>query len=270
MNPTTAQRVHPLAKYAALGAIAARQTLVDRAVLLGRAVFIGLFLLIFSQLWKTVLSMGQRGEHSVADLVWYLLITETVLIATPYLHLDIEKDIRNGDVANHLPRPVSYLWSQVSQGIGQLVVRFPAVALCGALMAWGLTGELPSNPAGLLYALPLTFLACCAVLISNITIGLLAVWIVDINPLVFVWQKLSFILGGLIFPMDIYPDWLRAVSEWTPFYAYLYGVGRLAYTPDPMVALGSAGMLLFWCAVFVWIALWVYRKALRVMTISGG
>jgi ABC-type uncharacterized transport system permease subunit len=45
-------------------------------------------------------------------------------------------------------------------------------------------------------------------------------------------QKLSFLLGGLVAPISLYPDWLFGFAKATPFGAHLYWVGLQALTPS--------------------------------------
>ena len=49
--------------------------------------------------------------------------------------------------------------------------------------------------------------------LSTAAIGLSAFWIVDTSPVYWIWQKLAFVLGGLLLPLELYPDWLRALAR---------------------------------------------------------
>jgi ABC-2 type transport system permease protein len=78
------------------------------------------------------------------------------------------------------------------------------------------------------------------------------------------------VLGGLILPLSIYPDWLRAVAEWTPFAAMLYGPGRTAVAFDPGAAAVAVALLLAWGAAAAAFLFWLYRRGLRVLDVNGG
>src|SRR4029434_268076 len=101
-------RWRAVAKYGAIGAAAARRTLGERAVLGSRALFLVIILLILFRLWAAVLARGDVAGAGPRELVWYLAITEWCMLSVAPIFLTIEADIRSGDVACHLVRPVSY------------------------------------------------------------------------------------------------------------------------------------------------------------------
>ena len=93
-------------RYSAIALTALRQSLSERAALLGRVAFYAVILLIFSRLWAVVIESGALAGRSAAELLWYLAITEWVILSLPPVHLDIEQEVRSGDIACRLPRPL--------------------------------------------------------------------------------------------------------------------------------------------------------------------
>src|SRR6185503_5609466 len=109
-----------------------------------------------------------------------------------------------------------------------------------------LSGALPADLRGVLWALPIGALSAVALLSFNAMIGLCAFWLQDCSPIYWVWQKLAFLLGGLLLPLDIYPRWLRRLAEASPFSALLYGPASLVLEFEPARALRVAGFALLW------------------------
>ena len=60
-------------------------------------------------------------------------------------------------------------------------------------------------------------------------IGCAAFWLQDASPVYWIWQKFNFVLGGLILPLSLYPEWLQKVAYLSPFSALLNGTGRCAF-----------------------------------------
>jgi ABC-2 type transport system permease protein len=255
-------------KLAAVARIAFRQGLSDRGVVLGRCGFYAALLLIFSQLWGVVLS--RAGVAGAREMLWYLAVTEWVVLALPLTHQDIERDVRSGDVAYHLPRPLPYPGLRLAEAVGQLVSRLLVLAPVGFVLAWALAGGLPSEPAGLLVAVPLVLLSGVVGCVFHATIGVSSFWLQDASPVYWVWQKLCFVLGGLILPLSIYPGWLQAVAEWTPFAAMLYGPGRAALGVDLGAAAVTAGLLVFWGGLGALGLAVAFRRGIRVLDVNGG
>ena len=177
-------------KYAAIIGIAARHALAARGGLLGRLLFYWALMTIFSQLWVAV------GPGDAAGYVWYLAITELVALGVPQVYIGIEQDVRRGDIAYRIGRPISYVASKLAEGAGEFAIRFAALATFGMAGTWLLCGQLPAEPWSLAFAVPLAFLAGLLMLVLQALIGLSAFWLQDAAPVYWIVQKLLFISAG--------------------------------------------------------------------------
>jgi ABC-2 type transport system permease protein len=241
----------------------------ERGALVGRLAFYGGILLIFSRLWKVVAEHG-AVEASPRELLWYLAVTEWVVLAVPLVHLQIESDVQRGDVAALLPRPISYLGSRLAENAGDFLLRAIVLAVAGCLFATLVAGGLPEDPRGLLLALPLGLMSGVVALCFHAAIGLVAVWLVDSAPVYWIWQKAAFILGGLMLPLEVYPAWLREAARFTPFPALMNGPGRMAFGWQPRLAMVTLLELLLWGAVAIALLAWTYGRARRGLEVNGG
>lgn len=257
-------------KYLAVAGTGLRQGLSEHGELVGRAAFYTVILLIFSRLWAVVIEEDVIPGVGPTELLWYLAITEWVMLSVPPIHLDIEADVRSGDIAYRLPRPLSYVGSKLAEAAGDAALRMVTLGSTGAFLAWWMGGGFPADLRGMVLVLPLGVLAVSVGLAFHAAIGLTAFWLQDCSPVYWIWQKLAFVLGGLMLPLEIYPHWLRAIAEWTPFSALMHGPGRLAFGYDPASVGWVAVKLLVWSAVSGGILCWVYRRALRVLDVNGG
>jgi ABC-2 type transport system permease protein len=257
-------------KYAGMATIAIRQGLVDRGALVGRIGLYAVILLIFSKLWAVVVERGAFPGASLRDLLWYLAVTEWVMLSLPWIHLQIEADVRRGDIAYRLPRPMSYLGGRLAESAGDFLLRAATLAAAGFALASCMAGGLPEDPRGLLLALPLGLLAGWVGMCFHAAIGLCAVWLQDCSPVYWIWQRCAFILGGLLLPLEVYPDWLREIALWTPFAAIMHGPGRMAFGWQPEVALVVGLKLIAWGSVATVLLVWVYTRALRALDVNGG
>jgi ABC-2 type transport system permease protein len=256
--------------YRALASIGARNEFAARATLAGRVGLLCCILLIFSRLWTVVLNSGALPGLTRADLVWYIVITELVVLSFPYIHLQVEEDLRSGELTARLPQPVPYIAARIAEAAGGVAVRVAFLLPAGAIAATVFGGGLPGHPVSLLMVVPLIPLAGSLTILFSGAIGLGALWLHDASPLFWVWQKLVFTLGGLLLPLQVYPAWLRTFAEWTPFGAMLNGPGRMVFSFDPADAIRVALQLLFWNAVG-WVGLaWLWSRALRALDGYGG
>jgi ABC-2 type transport system permease protein len=184
--------------------------------------------------------------------------------------LAIEADVRSGDIASRLVRPVSYLGAQLAEALGETALRLLVMGPVAASVAWLLAGGWPADPRGLVLAIPLGALASALAVLSTAAIGLSAFWIVDTSPIYWIWQKLAFVLGGLLLPLELYPEWLRTIARFSPFPAMLWGPGRMAFGFAPGAALVTLVELLAWGSVIALGLVWLSRAARARLTVAGG
>ena len=251
-------------KYAAIVATAARQRLLDRGAVVGRMGFYAILLFIFSRLWEAVAADGAQ------TYVWYIAVTEWIILSVPNVHLDVEEEVNGGDLVYRLTRPVPYPAAKLAEAFGDFLLRLVILGVVGFAVAFAVTGIVPISPVMFVLLVPVGVLAGAVMLVFHFTIGLSAFWLHDARPLYWVWQKAAFILGGFLVPLSLYPDWLREIALLTPFSAYLYGAGKLALGAAPIDALTSAARITGWLVVALAVLLVVYRRALRRVTIGGG
>jgi viologen exporter family transport system permease protein len=263
----TPRRRAGLRAHAAIAAVSARQAAAARVELLARAGLYVVILVVFSRLWRATSALGAPGP---TELLWYLAATEWVLLSIPLVHLDLERDVRQGEVATLLARPVPWLSRRIAEALGQLAVRLAVLGVVGVAAARLLAGSWPSDPRGLLATLVVGVAGGVFGVLAQSAIGLAAVWMTDVAPLFWIWQKSAFFLGGLILPLSLYPAWLRDSAVWTPFAAYLYGPGRLAMGLDLAEAARDVALLLGWTLLALLLLRTVHRRALRVLDVNGG
>ena len=122
---------------------------------------------------------------------------------------------------------------------------------------------LPPDASALAMALGAGVLASTIGLLFVGLIGLSGVWLHDVTPAYWIWQKLTFVLGGLILPMEIYPPWLQRIAECTPFHAMLYSVGRWMLDFDAVTAARSSALQLGWIVLLLGVCAWASARAMH-------
>ncbi len=256
-------------KYFAFVRLAARGAIHARGELLGRAVFFAVILFVFTSLWTAVQESGMPIAAAPASLVWYLAITEWILLSAPAIHIDIQESIRRGDVVCQLGRPVSFVGAALAEGIGLLLVRAPILFLVACGCAYALTGQVPP-PSVLAAVVPLGLIGSAVITALFLGLGLCAFWLGDASPLWWVTQKLIFVLGGLMMPVALYPTVIQRVAAFTPFPAILAGPATLALNGSTAGAGTLALVLAAWSIATVAAVEWLFRRATGSLTVNGG
>lgn len=238
--------------------------------LIGLSLFMVTCLIIFSHLWKIAAAKAGAAFLNPDHLLWYIAFNEWVLIAIPDIQLDMEHDLRSGRLSYLLPRPISYIGSVFAEGLGTLLLNLTVLAIVGFTFTWFQAGGLPFSQSTFCIALLLGILAGVTALIFQILIGLSAFWIQDVAPFSWVWEKLLFIFGGLILPLSIYPEWMQAIANCTPFPSILGARSALALEADPYQMIWITCSLLGWSLFGIVTVAFSYRKGLKILNIEGG
>jgi ABC-2 type transport system permease protein len=256
-------------KYGAFARLGFRQACAEPGELLGRALFFVLILGVFSSVWRAVAESGAGAGGQPAELLWYLAVTEWVLLSAPSIQFQIEEDIRRGDVAYQIARPASWLGARLAHGLGALAVRAPVMLVVACTAAWSLAGA-PRWPARLAVAIAFGLVAAMIMTLFHVGIGVAAFWLGDVAPAYWIWQKLLFVLGGLLLPLRFYPATFVRVARLTPFAALLAGPASLA-TRDQLMPPGVlAASLGLWAALGWVVVSAAFGRAVRRLHVNGG
>jgi ABC-2 type transport system permease protein len=256
-------------KYWAFARIAAVQTATERGELYGRALFFAAILGVFSALWRAVAEAGMPLSAKPEQMVWYLAASEWILLSTPARHLEIQDEVRRGDIAYQLPRPIAFTRATLAQCSGALLVRAPALGVAAFGCALLFTGEAPSLRA-LAWLVPFGLLASWVLAVLYLAAGLISFWLTDATPLYWVLSKLLFILGGLMLPLELYPEWLQSIARVTPFPYLLAGPAGFLLGATGPSALTLAGHLIFWAVASCALVELLFWRARRALELTGG
>ena len=238
-----------------------------------RALMLIAIIFILSQLWKTTFAL--RGTQrlsgfSISDMVWYLVAAEAIAMSMPQLTRRIDQEVRSGQLAYLLGRPCSYILYNFSHYLGERLVRFVMNGIVGAILALLVVG-LPHLRWQGAFAWPLVVLLAMSIeFVSYFCIGLLAFWTEETQSFVFIFSRLTLVLGGVLAPLEIFPQPLRSIAQALPFSTILYGPARtLVHFEWQAFAwlLGQQLLTLAIGALFLWS---VYRIAIRRVNINGG
>ena len=260
-------------KYVAVLQVSVANNLAYIMEVVFRALLLVILVFILSQLWKTTFSArGARliSGFSISDMVWYLVSAEMVALSMPDLSRRIDMEVRSGQLAYLLGRPCSYIGYNFAQYLGERIVRLLINGAVGSVLALLLVGLPHLTWMGLL-AWPLAlFLALCIDFVAYFSIGLLAFWSEETQPFVFIFSRLTLVLGGVLAPLDIFPQPLRSIAQALPFSAILYGPARTLVHFE----VASFAALLLQQALTILVGgiflLTIYSFAIRRVNINGG
>lgn len=262
-----------LVRYGYVMQISAQQQWAYRGELLLRSIYMVLFMGIFIALWRTALGATASGTmegYSLVDMAWYLAMTETIALSGSRVYTRISQAVKAGDLAYTLTRPMSYPLFEIARSLGDSLPRFALNLLTGALVVMLGVRRVGGSPAGFLAFLVMAALGMVLDALIAGLIGLSAFWMEEVAPIVWIYQKLMFTVGGLFLPLEFFPQWLRSIAEWLPFRFITNAPARAFVAFDLReTAAALAGQLAYIAVVGLGVAL-VWHAARRRLVVHGG
>lgn len=260
-------------KYWWISLTSAKSNLAYLAEIGSRVFFLGVILYIFLRLWQVTYSeTGSQtlGGLSLPQMLWYLAITESIILSGPRVAQSVDQDVRTGAISIHFIRPLSYPLYCMFNTLGERAVRFFVNMSVGALISVVFVGFVPMNLFGFFCFLTVLPLAFVIDFLGNFLIGLAAFWLEDTNGLVLIYSRMTMILGGMLIPLELFPDTWQTTLKLLPFSAVVYGPARLFVAPDLSFYQDILIRQVIACIFFALAVAFVFRIASRRVFANGG
>jgi ABC-2 type transport system permease protein len=241
-------------------------------------IFFGFVLImVYEAFYRSTDAPPPLSFPALASYVW---LGQALLATLPWnADPELRAMVRSGAVAYELCRPVDLyaLWfaRALAWRTAPTVLRaVPLAVFAIAVLPWLGLPEWrlapPSPAAGLAFALALgAALALSCAFSTLIHVSLM--WTVSGEGIVMMLAALVSICSGLLIPLPLFPDGVRAVLEWLPF-AGLADLPYRIYTGH--VPADELGLVLVrqlaWTALLIALGRWLMRRGLRRLVVQGG
>lgn len=265
--------VRGLAKYAEMFKVTLLTSIAYAYDVLFRQVFLIVIMFVFVQLWRT--TYRWEGASSIAgftlrQMIWYLALAESIVMGMPRTGVDIDGEVKSGSLAYSLNKPYKYPWFHYAKYMGEAAIRFLLNLLVAGGVTWIMIG-----PPGFSWA---SFSAGTACVIlgytldfwSQFSLGMLAFWSEDTWAYRLLYSRVTMLLGGMMLPLDVFPEWLRRIASALPVSHIVYGPVRT------FIKFGAgewAALLLrqgLWIAALWAVATALYRTGVKRVNVHGG
>jgi ABC-2 type transport system permease protein len=241
----------------------------DPGLLAVRVGFYLVILTVFAGLWRatTAAAGGEVTGYDFREVLWYLMATEAAVVSLePRLIEEIGTDIGSGAVTVEMLRPTSVVGLRLATVFGEAVTRLLVTVVVGGAFVWLVAGP-PPSAVGLALAFPSLLIAVAANLALQHAFAATAFWLLDAKAAWFLYQKLVFLLGGMLLPLQVFPEGLQRVAFALPFWPMAYAPGRLASGHvEPWLLLGQAA----WTFALTGLAMWCFSLGERRLQVNGG
>lgn len=238
-----------------------------------RSIFLVIIMYVFAQLWSTTYaSTGHSvlAGYDVRSVVWYLAVTEAIVMGTPRLVSTLSEEIKQGDIAYRLTKPVNYVLYNYAQFLGEATIRVLLNLVIGASVAIVFFGFPNLSWVAVGTFVLAVLLAITMQFTLNMGISLLLFWIEDGRGLDLIASRMVMILGGMMIPLPLFPKWLADICLWLPFQvvAYLPANTLVNFRPEQIAS--ELLRAVMWTLLFATACALLYRKGVRQLHVQGG
>lgn len=205
---------------------------------------------------------------SLAEMLAYtvgVMILRTLI--TVHIEHGMDLEIRRGDISNHLVRPFSIwgFWFVDSLGWKMFRNALSVPVVLGCLFWFG--PEMRELSISLDRLLPLVMsvlLGAVVCFLLKLCLGCTSFWTNDIVGVATLYEVVATILGGMLVPVALLPDWLQVVAWLLPIQAiYSVPLAILLGKGDAASAWYGIGLQVGWIVVLWALAHVLWRAGLR-------
>lgn len=216
---------------------------------------------------------GELNGYDLGTMSAYIWLSQGLLGSVNLNgRSELTERVKSGDVSVDFLRPLNVQLSHVATELGgslfALIPRGLPSVLIGAVFV-GMA--MPTSPwpylLGALSVLLGITLACLVVYV----VGTSGFWLVETRGVQSLYMVVSGFLAGLFVPIALFPPWLLAIAEATPFPSMMmYPVDILSGRVSGVASLELVGVQLVWLVVIGLVGHLLTAAGRRRLEVQGG
>ncbi len=263
-----------LRKYISIASIQAKTEKTYLFNLFSKGAIIALRIWIIAQLYEASFSSGVVGQIegiTPAMIIWMVTLTQAFgIVTSPDVGTLISEDVRKGEIAYSLLRPISYPMQQFAGFWGRSAPSLILGTTLSVIVAFLLVGGFELHLKALFFGSILLILGLTLHFLISLSIGLLAFWTEDVSAFRWIYQKLYIMLGGMILPPAIFPERLQWIVERLPFAHLFYSASEVIVLFDYTRMMQHLCVQVGWVILLSIVSYFLYQKGVRRVAQNGG
>lgn len=233
-------------------------------IVVGFAASFGVVYFLTTALYRESGQAELGGYSLAAMLVYYVavLLFSKVVRGVDFDN-QVSTDIYEGGLNRYLIFPSSYFWFKYAQHVGALLPAVLQLLFLGGTFL--LLSDLPPDARP---TLPGCLMGAGSLMVGSLLyftmsfpLQSVAFWADNVWSLLVALRFLTNLLGGLLFPLALFPGWIQEINAWLPFRA-LFAVPAQVCMGRMGVGAWATSMVLglVWCAVIAALDRAVWRR----------
>ena len=238
--------------------------------ILGNIVYLG----VAYYLWKSIYTYSDtiRGLTFNETFLYIGLGSAIFILLKTYADWFIHYEIREGNIATYLTKPIDYQTYNLFANLGSLLMNLTAITLPTAFVMMFIL-KVTFVPGVGLFLFPISLLFAFLISFSiDYFVGLLGFYSESIWGVSMTKEILVTAFSGALIPLQFFPDAIQNVLYWLPFQAIYHTPLMMITRPDQglRVFLPMLLVQLAWAVVLFFLTRLFYNEAIKVLRIAGG
>ncbi|WP_028532797.1 ABC transporter permease [Paenibacillus sp. UNC217MF] len=179
-------------------------------------------------LWSTIYSNSGNSEmfgYTFNQMIIYIIMAGIISkLSSAGFEYEIASEIKNGGLSKFLVQPINYfshkicgfLGSKSFQTIIILIITF------GLLIFLQISADMKLNPVHFLFFICAIFLSTIINFLVFFCFSTLAFWMTEVGSVFFGIRYLISILGGGVFPLEVFGSTITNILQYFPFQYIIY------------------------------------------------
>jgi len=235
---------------------------------------IGLPLVIISNLilWNIVFAHGNVPVFTYSQIITYQIFAYILFtfIFSRKTAQAIDDDVVRGDIITYQVRPIHYMFYRFFAAFTSFLVYGAYSVVLFVISNFFIEFELTSNLFFLGLGIISSFLAFFLSFVLIYCIGSIALWWEHSKGLFLIYTTFVGFLSGSWIPLDIFPQALQTIAVYLPFkYIIYFPVKTFMGFLSLEEILVGIGIQIFWIAIFLSLALFIWKKGISQFTGYG-
>ncbi len=225
--------------------------------------------IILMGVWSQAARAGTLGYSPIQMVRYFVAVLLIRQLTFVWVIWEFEESVVRGRLSHDLLRPIDPVWQYLANHVAERIVRFPVVLGLVALCFWLYPGSafLPGP-----WVLAQAALLIIGTFVTRFILQFTLATTCFFNERASSLESLSFIaytfLSGMLAPLDLYPEPLQRLAEFTPFPYLIFTPARLLMGEPTNVA-RAVEVMTAWTLGLIVLQRWAWRRGLSRYSAMG-
>lgn len=222
---------------------------------------------VFSFLWDFVLDGKDMAGYTKQELVWYVIIGETIMYSFNYYYRKVAYKVEMGDFAYDMTKPFNFFIRIIMEGLAEIPMTIIIFCL-GCILGVIFAGAIQVNVLQVLTSISIIIMATITLLLIHIAVGLLALWLGrDVSSIWLLVQKSMLIFA--FSPIELFPKVVQKILLCLPTTHIIYTPASLFVHFSKAKFIVSIMYILLAFLLITGVLYFIYKKGVKKQNVNG-